>query len=364
MPRLLPPLATLFPNGPKLPPSQTQTFALLNALRRIARQLRGTVPQPFYTTREIAAFFGVPKTTVVRVYGELQMEGWLVRLRSSVTMLAAVHPQPRHPVRGVVGLPVWRPGYVQLPDWQMFFTEMENQLRHHGFVADLIFYSGGEDTLPEFGDRLLAHDLDALLWYRPHPNCLPLMSALTDAGVRVFLVTNPGYDLPYPRYEQSYYRAVAQGLMEWKRRGLKAANFLRAVVASYEDARWRQITQQAGLTPTLLGERDWPAFVRRRRDSLTDGLVCVDDQWLSKFPPAEMLRLLRTMPVMFLHRPMLATLSLAGLRADVVCHDWPRIAHRIADDLAAAKPTKPGIVATFEAEWFPRTDLASFHAAL
>lgn len=359
----LPSLVQALPHGAVLPADQTQTLGLLNALRRLARRLRGPQSQPFYTTREIAAFFGVPKTTVVRVYGALQQEGWLVRVRSSVTLLAAVRPQPRHPVRGVVGLPIWRPGYVQLPDWQLFFTEMEEKLRHHGFVADLIFYRSGEET-QELGDRLQAHDLDALLWFYPHPMCLPLMQTLADAGVRLLAVTSPDPQMPCPCYVRSFDHGLAQGLAAWRKQGLTGVTFLHAGLGAQEGARWQDLARRVGLTLTLMSAPDWPAFTQRRSFTPTNGLVCVDDQWLGKFPQAEVLRALHGVPVMFLHRPMLATVPLAGLHADVVCLDWARVASRIAGDLATGSATAPGVVATFEAQWHPDAELSHFSAVL
>ncbi|MEI6085548.1 MAG: hypothetical protein WCS70_14785, partial [Verrucomicrobiota bacterium] len=168
-PNQLPPLASVLRNFSGLAAGQTQTHALFQALRKLALRLRGDTAQPFYSTREIAEFFGVPQPTVVQVYGELEMEGLVVRLRSVGTLLQPIKRQPRVPVRGVVGLPIWQWGFCHLAEWRRFYHQMEETLARHHLVADFIFFSTEISDQEHFLERLLSHNLDFVLWYKPLP---------------------------------------------------------------------------------------------------------------------------------------------------------------------------------------------------
>src|ERR1019366_2515037 len=110
--------------------------------------------QPFYSMRDVAAFFQMTLPDVARVFRQLDGAGLLVVLRGSMTLLRARKAQPREPIRGVVGLAVWLDGFATLPYWRWFFVNLEEQLRRHRFVADFVFYSADEFSMPEFAERL------------------------------------------------------------------------------------------------------------------------------------------------------------------------------------------------------------------
>jgi len=108
-------------------------------LRRAAENLRGEAARTFYSMREVSSFFGLPLRTVAFAYEQLEKEGILNRIRGSRTLLEGKTVAPRTSVRAVVGIPVWLHAIVVSPYSRAFNLELEESLRAHGFVADMIF---------------------------------------------------------------------------------------------------------------------------------------------------------------------------------------------------------------------------------
>jgi len=175
----------------------------------LGQKLRGTEPQPFYTTREIATQFHVPQPTVVQVYRQLEAEGLLVRLRSTGTLLQPAKRQPRNPVRGVVGVPIWLWGFNAIPDWRLFFMALEGYLRRHQFVADFVFYGLEPLAQTDVFERLRDHQLDSLVWLHPLPAYIMALQTLADDGVRVAIVAGTDWRPPFSLYHLNWERALA-----------------------------------------------------------------------------------------------------------------------------------------------------------
>ena len=119
--------------------------------------------------REVSAFFGVTLPSVGKVYRQLEREGLLVRKRSSVTELAPLKTGRPVVHRGIVAVPIWLPGFLMFSDWREFFIELEQQLRRHNFVANLIFFRQGEDESPDFAQRVLGHEPESMVRLAPIP---------------------------------------------------------------------------------------------------------------------------------------------------------------------------------------------------
>lgn len=146
---------------------ELRAVRMADLLRPLAQGLRAARPTVFYPLRETAEFFRVSIPTAAAAYGRLETEGLLMSRRGAMTMVPSRLSASRRAVRGVVGVPVWTPGFVQFRDWRIFVTGLDEAVRRHGFVADLIFYRQGEEVQPDFVDRVLKHQPDVLVWFDP-----------------------------------------------------------------------------------------------------------------------------------------------------------------------------------------------------
>jgi hypothetical protein len=78
---------------------------LLRLLRHKARATRNKKPKEFYSIREVASHFGVPLTTVSRIYAQLRSEGLLTTVWGSKTFINPTRIDSELRIRGVVALP-------------------------------------------------------------------------------------------------------------------------------------------------------------------------------------------------------------------------------------------------------------------
>lgn len=357
--RSLPPLADATPGFRGFPPECNRTGALADVLRRLARDVRGKTPRPFYAIREVATHFRMSPGVVGRVYQRLSAEGLLTRIRGSVTLVTARSAQARIPVRGVVGMPIWLPGFTGMRHWQQFFVHFEERLRYHHYLGDFIFNRGGETANADYLDNLLAHEIDALFWFLPLPQYRDLLWQLADHGIHVYVLTDRSVDFPGRQFGLTVERALRQGFTEWRRQGV-----LRVVVVRTGTSTTQPTSKASALTHTGLPWEDAtvPAsghreFVRRLADSPAVGIILDDDlptHTLFYHAPQEMMELARQCRMLVSQSLSIPFAGPPEVGVDTVTHDWPRIARRIADELALGeKPnqTKPVI---FHGRWRPR----------
>jgi len=180
---------------------------VLDELKRVAKRLRKKKSQPFYSMREIATFFKASLRTVALAYEVLERESLLNRLRGSQTLLVGTAESTQNIVRGVVGIPLWLFSMVVSPFSRVMWMELEERLRKNGFVADFIFFRTGEDCMPDFGERLLRHNLNFVIWHTPHPLSSHVRLYMQDHGVRE--ITIQLKDSPMSRFRPTY-------LMDWQ----------------------------------------------------------------------------------------------------------------------------------------------------
>ena len=224
IPRSLPPLPKVFSGFAGFSESNNKQRLLLDELRKAARRLRKPKSQPFYSMRDIAAFFKTPLRTVAIAYETLESEGLFNRVRSSQTQLIGSTDSTQHVVRGVVGIPIWLLSIVISPYTRVLHVGLEERLRKKGFVADMIFFRTGEDCEPDFADRLLRHNLNTLIWHTPHPLSSQVLLAVRDHGVRCITmqpVETQGSSIIKPNYLMNWdpaYQALAQS---WQRSGIR-----------------------------------------------------------------------------------------------------------------------------------------------
>jgi len=364
-PTELPLLKTALAGFRGLPAGQTQTYALLQALRELTERLRGGEAQPFYSTREVAAFFGVPQPTVVQVYRELETEGLLVRLRSIGTLLQPRRRQPRVPVRGIVGLPVWQWGYCHLPEWRRFFVQIEEHLARHHLVADFIFFSSEITDQERFLERLLQHNLDYVFWYKPLPTYKSMLLSLQDGGVQVAVLMDTNARLPFPTYRQDYEPGMLQALRVWQRAGLREVVILQGGGSGTLTPMLLTWLERVGLRGQVwtIGAAELPRVVTKLRRTPDTGVLLCDDALNSQLSSVYW----HAMSDLFSqNRVLLSTLlncdplSFRSRRVDVLHINWDKITARIADDLASGRSRTQKETVVFPAKLHLHADAALF----
>lgn len=340
----------------------TQIFALLEHLRAIAGRLRTSEAQPFYSTREAAAFFGVSQPTVVRVYRELEAEGLLARRRSTLTMLTPLERRPRAPVRGVVGLPIWSYGHSRHSDWRLFFVRLEEHLRHHAFVADFIFFQRADPQLPDQVDRYLNHELDALIWLYPLPAYTPLMLQLADQGVAVAVVVDQRARFPFPTFGVSWAQAVQDALKAWKAQGIRRI----CVAGNAPDATpIVPAVKRLGFEMIPSGKAMHAEDILRRCRGMHDlGVLLPDPAWYAALPGGAhaqpFLELLQRHRTLLFHHIELDQTVLKGIRADFAIIDWDKLAATLADRLASGALRRQSEPVAAQAGFFPQQPAERF----
>ena len=328
---------------------------LADAVRRLRRGTRRT----FYSMRSVAQFFGVSLRTTARVYRRLQSKGLLLCARSSATVLNARQAHPRVVVRGVVGLPIWYPGFALFQEWRAFFLGLEAALRKHGFAADLIFYGQSQELQPGFVDRIVERNPDCVFWARPVPADMPVILSMRDAGLPVVIMTALPTTVP-GRYVLSEYHAWLRGLQAWREAGVVSVQIAREGPDTVpgEPRELEMALRTVGL-PYRYRDKvggTYTAHVAGLAQRSDVGVVFESDIWirhLCQFAPSAMLRLLRRARVMATNTPLLPGEGLRGLRVDRIELDWIGVATLIADDFGREEVLSEGNTVRIDATWRP-----------
>lgn len=357
----MPPLADLFPHFTGLPAHLSQPVALRNVLRELTDRLRQPEPITFYPMREISAFFHVPLPTVAQVYRELEAEGRVTRLRGAFTLLLPKRHQPHTPIRGVVGLPIWEPGFCEMFAWRLFFRHLEARLRQHHYVADAIFFWLESDA--ELLEHLLTHQLDYVVWLRPLARHKAVLEKLADTGTPSAVLPEPGLPLQAPSYVTSWESALRRALTAWRRDGVHSITVLHhpdkldPVLMSMLK---RQPLPVQPMHLNWLGLRDWVGTQPKNHRA---AVLFADDhlaeQFIARYPDvfAELARRRRVL----LKTTIQADAELLrGAPVDLVEFNWKKIAHIIADDIASGCLLRLQAPVILPARLHLRADAADF----
>ncbi len=354
MVRDLPALSTLFPDFRGFPASATGVHALSEVLRRAVGNLAGATAQPFYAQRELAAFFGVTRRTVTLACRRLVREG---RLRTRVgagTWIAERQGSRLTTVRGVVGLPLWVPGFVNFAEWRMFYILLEERLRQADFAPEILFYLDTEAGQPEMALRLARHRLDQVVWFTPDARSMHILRALAQQGTRVTVVSDADRPPPFPCYQLSWRNAVQRGLRCWARAGVATA------VAARGSTWLTALARQAGIRLAATGRLAVEHLLAAPATAHPTGLILDDDyeaNHLCRRAPEALASLMAVAPVMTLRGLDFAPPSGADLRLDAAVIDWERLAARIAADMAADRLPSAAEPTRVQATWCPRLPL-------
>lgn len=351
----------------KLPARTNRTAAATDWLRRLARRCRTDQSAPFYSMREVANRLAMPVADIARVYRRLNDEGLLQVRRGAPTLLTPRDAKPRRAIRGVVAIPVWQYANANWTDWRQFFSAVGEALRERHFAADFLLYGQENLARPGFTGNILAKSPDYLLWFGMPGGAENVMLALHDAGIRLVIVTIAPTRLPAAPYVLRWEQGLRRALRDYAREGVKRLVVL--APTEYELAPWLQTALRAGplglaVTCATLGRpRDFARYLDRlpcRSDTVIFSPI---EDWFSRLAgiePLRLARLLGTRRWLTLHRLNLPRFLVENARLDVIVHDWPAVAARIADDMANHRLPPPEVPVLIPARYHPRAKAAEF----
>lgn len=362
----LPPLRQAFSGHVPYPRNQSRQQLLLADLRAACRRFRKTKPQIFYTMREMAEFFKVPLRTVALIYGELEKEGLLNRLRGSHTLLTGRKSAARFPVRGIVGLPIWLDMLVVSGFTRRFNMDLENRLRDQGYVADMIFHATkDEEVAPDFSDQLLKHNLDVVVWQNPHPNSGQNILSLHEHGVRVILVQtlDAKLELPVVTYLQDWRPGHRALMEEWRSSGVRKVWVAIKPTQLHYAAEVRAFTEilaEGGMDFQLFDPDNEPFPKRLAGANKNLGVAFLDTLTADRLcnrAPIEMERLSRYARIALCRGPLRAPyLQHHGVQLEVVAFSAVEMAEKIAADIQILPSLPAGIRHTFDSRYWPQAE--------
>jgi hypothetical protein len=336
---------------------------LLRVLRQKARATRNKKPKEFYSIREVAGHFGVPLTTVSRVYTQLKTEGLLTTVWGSKTFVAPTGVDRGIRVRGVVALPAALVSFCAVREYRNFFTEICDALWKFGFATELLFYQENEAELPMFAERVLKHRVDIVIWFLPVPKLKQTVARLIDRGIRVITVADLAEDCRGYGYCVDREPAIRDAFLSWRKHGIgsvtvlqnsrcKSSGTLTLVEKCLRDA---AIPYSFANTESL----DLEDIFAPRAQQMMSGII---------FPSSEVaVPLVMRDPVGFAKLSQRSSILLMGgqidapglssnnLSTDALELDIPVIAKTIASDLIQPTRARSAASVAFRAKWLPTT---------
>jgi len=337
-------------------------------LRQAIRRVRRNQPHPFYSMREVSEFFGAPLSNVALTYKKLAEEGLLTQMRGSMTLVASRKMRPKTAVRAVVGVPIWVDGFVIMQDLPPFHPILEDELWRYNILTHFIFYKHMEQADPAFADRLLAHQLDWLIWFTPPVNVGQIMETVRDSGVRLVVVGDKNRPFPNQQYVLDWDNSLDHGVDAWTRDGISSVVISRPPLRSclnIHSAFHDLAVLQRALTSKRLAYRfrefeidDFRRYVSDLICGPEAGVIFVNHFWIAtllSFAPAEMMELFQKRRVMLTRLPPnLPADPPRNVLVDVVHLDWQSVVRRVAKDVATQKRWDSKKPVTFAASWMPR----------
>lgn len=337
-------------------------------MRAAVGRLRRHRPRTFYALRDVAAYFGVPLRSAARAYERLRGEGRLVTIRSSATEIPSRRSQARSTVRGIVGIPIWLPGFLLYSEWRTFFTTLEEDLRHQSFVANFIFYSQGQEIRRSFLRGILKRSLDYLIWFCPAEADRNTVSMISDAGLRVVVID--ALASPFPAtYRLDRTVALTRALREWRDAGLSSVLVPcpgSAHIPSQPDELEILLRAQGfGVRYASAGRVKPDAYLKTLTVRPSEGLVFERDYWymqLCRRQPDLLASVMRSARCMTFRSELPPTLKDLRSPTQLVSYDHRAMATTIARDLGQEKLPGSNAPTLFCAEWHTpaRTKLLSF----
>ncbi len=361
----IPSLPSLAAEIKRLPATANHSQHLYDRLRAALTAAQGAQAQPFYSVRALATACGLHPSTVTDLYGRLEADGLLVRVRGSRTMVA---PRRRHSAgHQVIAVPLWIPGFIHIPDWRLFFLVLQDEFSRHGAVADFIFYRQGEEVDAGFVRRIKAHRPDLVFWHEPHPLAdKQALLRLADAGLPVIATRDRPLLPALPGYWIDREPALEKGLRDWLAAGIRRVA-LPTSSATRPDSQVTDALRQFPFTVTMPVWRGQVAADYLETLIVERGGVIWSDMLLfnglRQAVPAAMERLCRQMRVWLTRSRQLPESTPPDIRVDVLEFDSRGVARRVARDIASGAVLKASGPSVIEYTWRARVGIADLLTA-
>jgi hypothetical protein len=336
---------------------QDQILAILAPL---AREGRAENPTRFYSMRAVCDYFGVALRTAGAVYRRMERDNLLARIRVTGTIIPARtgRTRPHMPVRGVVAVINWLPGFLHIADQRIFVMQLERLLWERDFASTLVFYHEEEKYDPGFTTRILGHHPDVAIWLMPGPADITTMNALSDAGVHLVAIVDQPVETRAPKYAISRRRGLETALRAWQKKGIDR------VVIPGEPHRTIAVPPELGAILNELGIAStlYPMTGGSIEDYLAGvmaeeaGVVFDFDMWHAQVctqAPRAFARLLAERRVLNSWSLPIDPEVLGDVRTDAVVMPWERIIARIVGDLNTGAIFRMSRDEIFEAVWQP-----------
>jgi hypothetical protein len=359
-----PPSESIFPRmtPPRRHVASQKSALIMRVLRRKARQSRNKKPQPFYSIRAAASYFGVSATTVSRIYTQLRSEGLLTTVWGSKTFVTPAHIDNQLRVRAVVALPASLTSFCTLREYRDFFLEMRDALWKFGFATRLLFYERNNAQSPSFAEVLLDYKPDIVIWFLPIAKATGTVARLLDRGIRVITVGDcPAHSRKYP-YCIDRRRAIKDALFGWQQDGIRSVIVFRNSRSgpSSSVALVEKCMHDAAMPHTFANVESWemqdtlPEYAQR----VNRGIVFPSSELavaLAARDPVRFAKLAERSRILLMDGPIeLPGWDAIKLSIDVLHVDLQSVAKRIAIDLIQSNRSCHAEPAMFQAKWIPR----------
>ena len=213
----LPALHKIFPDFSGLTNSQPKVKQVAHLLRPVALAHRTTHNLTFYSTRDIAEFFGISQNTAMRAIQALESDGLLKRMRGSNTLLLGRKVIARTRVRAVVGLMSWMFAERFSQSQQDLSRLLAEQLRPHHIAMEIIPHYDLGDERPDLNESLKRHALDFTIWLFPFAHHKDHLLHLQDRGIRNLVIGVEGIRSVFePQILVDYLSSYKQLLNYWR----------------------------------------------------------------------------------------------------------------------------------------------------
>jgi hypothetical protein len=344
-----------------------KTGRLRQILRSLAAKNQREQPRIFYSLREVARRFRVPVSAVSRVYHDMEEEGLLSRVRASKTILNGLRYNRRR-VRAFIGLPIFLPAFVTIPECRAFVHSLQRELWLRGFATSLAFYRA-EESDETLSEQFRTDEVDAVVWLFPGRRAHETLLRLADKGIRVAIISQVGTPtMPSSRYYIWKERAIGTLLREWKGNALRKITVLdcKDYRSPVTEEILRIYLETLGFEPTIrtLKSESTHSFLHALGPLKTHGIIIPSAGLASMFSyqsPDGLADLLQVQRVAFIDGPIdMPFANVPDTPADLVAVDWKAVAESIVNDLVTLEAFDRNRSTTFEAQARLRVPLSSF----
>lgn len=333
-----------------------KSLLILQVLRQNARQRRNKDSQTFYSIRAVANHFGVPPTTVSRIYRQLRSEGLLTTVWGSKTFITPTRMNSDLRIRGVVALPASLTSFCMLREYRNFCLEMRDALWRFGFAAQLLFHEQSDAQLSTFTQRLLKHKLDLTIWFLPTAKSKETIARLLDRGIRVISISDSARDCREDLYSVDRGPAIRDALLNWRKNGIRSVTVLqnsdRATLG--KTTLVEKCLRDTAMPYALVNPEALHTFATSGH-RISDGIIFPSSQLTIALPardPARFAKLSERSRILLVEG-LIEVPGLYGVSSssDVVEVDAHPIAKRIVSDLIQSTRRRNTEPVSFQAKW-------------